>query len=398
MGKLTTTAIKAIRPTIGLKRYPDGDGLYLIVKESGAKSWMLRVQAAGRRRDIGLGTFPAIGLADAREKAMKSRKQLHAGEDPVEAKRAAMRAAAGIPTFRVAAETVHGERRGEWHNHKHQSQWINTLRTHAFPLIGDKRIDKVTSADVLAVVQPLWSVKQETARRLLQRIAKVLDWGFAQGHCATEAPLRSVRVGLSTKLKRPEHFKSLPHAEVGALMTKLAQNDTAGRLALRFLVLTAGRSGEVRGATWEEVDLPNAVWTIPDSRMKARRQHRVPLSAAAVSVLETAAKLRKGIAGEPIFPGIKHQPLCDATMTKVLRTEIGGRWTIHGFRSSFRVWAAESGYQHEAAEAALAHTIPNKVVAAYLRTDFIDQRRPMMAAWATYVAQPSPEKRASIHS
>lgn len=385
MGNLTVTAIKAIRPAVGTTRHPDGDGLYLVVKVSGSKTWLLRVQAAGRRRDIGLGTFPAVSLAEAREKATQTRKQLLAGEDPVEAKRAAKRAVAAIPTFRAAAETVHAERRGDWRNEKHRSQWINTLRSYAFPLIGDKRIDKVTSGDVRAVMLPIWQAKPETARRLLQRIGKVLDWASSEGHCAGEAPMRSIRAGLNTQMARPKHFASLPHANVAPLMAALTADDTAGRLALRFLILTAARSGEVRGATWDEIDLPNALWIVPASRMKAKKEHRVPLSAAAVAVLETAAKLRKGIAGEPIFPGMKHQPLSDMTLGKVVRTATGGRWTVYGFRSSFRVWAAENGYQHEAAEAALAHTIPDKVVAAYLRTDFLDQRRPIMMAWAEYV-------------
>lgn len=383
MGKLTVTAIKAIKAGAGTTRHPDGDGLYLVVKVGGSKTWLLRVQAAGRRRDIGLGTFPAVSLAEAREKAMQTRKQLLAGEDPVEAKRSAKRAVAAIPTFRAAAETVHAERCGDWRNQKHRD---HTLRTYAFPLIGDKRVDKVTSGDVRAVMLPIWQSKPETARRLLQRIGKVLDWAAAEGHCKGEAPMRSIRAGLNTQTTRSKHFASLPHADVAPLMAALATEDTAGRLALRLLILTAARSGEVRGATWDEMDLPNALWTVPASRMKAKKEHRVPLSAAAVAVLETAAKLRKGVAGEPIFHGIKHQPLSDATMGKVVKVATGGPWTVHGFRSSFRVWAAEKGYQHEASEAALAHTIPNKVVAAYLRTDFLDQRRPLMTAWAEYVA------------
>lgn len=388
MGNLTTTAIKSIKPGATVMRHPDGDGLYLTVKQSGAKSWLLRVQTNGRRRDIGLGTFPAVSLLMARENAMQLRKQLLAGEDPVETRRAAKRAAAGIPTFRAAAETVHSERRDDWRNQKHRDQWINTLRTFAFPLIGEKRLDKVTAGDVRAVMLPIWQSKPETARRLLQRIVKVLDWGFSEGHCKGEAPLRSIRAGLNAQLARPEHFASLPYAEVPALMQALAEGETAGRLALQFLIVTAARSGEVRGATWDEFDLPAAMWKIPASRMKAKKEHRVPLSTAALAVLKKAALLRKGIAGEPVFPGMKHQPLSDATMGKVLSAAINGQWTVHGFRSSFRVWAAESGYQHEAAEAALAHTISNKVVAAYLRTDFLDQRRPMMDAWAAFLLPP----------
>lgn len=210
MGNLTTTAIKAFKPGKGLVRHPDGEGLYLTIKASGTKAWLLRVQAAGRRRDIGLGTFPTVSLAEAREKAMQTRKQLLAGEDPVEAKRTAKRAIAAIPTFRAAAELVHAERKDDWRSEKHRAQWINTLRTHAFPLIGDKRIDRVTSGDVRAVMQPIWQAKPETARRLLQRIGKVLDCGFSEAHCKGEAPLRSIRAGLNAQTRDPSISRRCP--------------------------------------------------------------------------------------------------------------------------------------------------------------------------------------------
>ncbi|TXC69609.1 DUF4102 domain-containing protein [Sphingomonas ginsenosidivorax] len=383
MGNLTVIKVKSIKDA---GRHSDGNGLLLVVKDSGAKSWLLRAQANGKRRDIGLGTYPAVSLADAREAAAQARKQMRAGEDPVAAKQAARKAAAVIPTFRVAAETVHGEQKGDWVNDKHRSQWINTLTTFAFPAIGSQPLNKVTSADVLDVLKPIWQTKPETARRVLQRIGKVLDWGYSRGHCPSEAPMRSIRAGLPRQTKRPEHFESLPHKDVGALMTKLEQNDTAGRLALRFLILTAARSGEVRGATWDEIT--DGVWTVPASRMKAKKEHVVPLSAAAVAVLETAKKLRKGVAGEPIFPGpSSHKPLSDMTLTKVLRTETRDKSTVHGFRSSFRDWAAEcTSFPSEVAETALAHAIPDKVVAAYRRTNYLEKRRDMMADWASYVA------------
>lgn len=382
MGSLTVVRVKALKEA---GRYSDGNGLLLVVRESGAKSWLWRGQANGRRRDIGLGTYPEVSLAEARDKAAVTRKQMRAGDDPVEAKRAAKKATATIPTFRAAAEQVHAEREGDWRNNKHKAQWINTLATYAFPAIGNQPIDRVTSGDVHGLVLQIWQSKPETARRVLQRIGKVLDWGFAKGYCAGEAPLRSIRAGLNRQTRRPKHFASLPHEEVAALVTKLAASDTAGRLALRFLILTAARSGEVRGATWDEIS--DGIWTIPASRMKAQKEHVVPLSDAAAKVLETASRLQKGQKREPIFPGMRNQPLSDMTLTKVLRTASGGNWTVHGFRSSFRDWAAEKTlFPREVAETALAHTNPDKSEAPYRRTNYLEKRRDLMKQWADYVA------------
>lgn len=381
MGNLTVVRVKALKEP---GRYSDGDGLLLVVRESGAKSWLWRGQANGKRRDIGLGTYPDVSLAEARDKAAATRKQMRAGDDPVEAKRAAKKAAATIPTFRAAAGMVHAEREGDWRNDKHKAQWINTLTTHAFPAIGDRPIDKVTSGEVRDLLVPIWQGKPETAKRVLQRIGKVLDWGYAKGYCGGEAPIRSIRAGLNRQTKKPEHFASLPHEQVAALMVKLATNDTVGRLALRFLILTAARSGEVRHAVWEEID--GDLWTIPGERMKAKKQHVVPLSAAAAAVLDTARKLQKGKKGEPIFPGMRDQPLSDMTLTKVLRTAIDGDWTVHGFRSSFRDWAAEkTSFPREVAETALAHTNPDKTEASYRRTNYLEKRQDMMKQWADYV-------------
>lgn len=381
MTKLTVVRVKALKEP---GRYSDGDGLLLVVRASGAKSWLWRGQANGTRRDIGLGCYPDVSLAEARDKAAATRKQMRAGEDPVESKRLAREIAMAIPTFRAAALRVHAEREGDWRNEKHKSQWINTLTTYVFPSIGDRPINKVTSADVHELMMPIWQAKPETARRVLQRVGKVLDWGYTKGHCAGEAPMRSIRAGLSRQMKRPESFASLPHVQVAALMSKLAETETSGRLALRFAILTAARSGEVRGATWDEI--AGGLWTVPADRMKMRKEHIVPLSAAANAVLDVAKGLRKGLPDEPIFPGFKHKPLSDMTLTKVLRTAIEGEWTVHGFRSSFRDWAAEcTSYPGEIAEKALAHSIPNKSEASYLRTIYLEKRRVMMSDWAAYI-------------
>lgn len=382
MGKLTALAVKAAKEP---GRYIDGQGLMLVVKPSGARSWQLRVQVDGRRRDIGLGSASTLSLSEAREKALETRKLIRSGVDPVEAKRSTKRPAAAARTFKETAEALHLERAGDWKNEKHRAQWITTLRTYAFPAIGDVPVAKVAGPAIRDLLVPIWQSKPETARRVLQRIGTVLDWAHSTGERESEAPMRSIRAGLPRQTKQAEHFESLPYADVPPLMAKLREADTAGRLALRFLILTAARSGEVRGATWEEVDLTRGLWSIPATRMKAKRAHVVPLSAAAVEVLETAKALRAGVEQEPIFPGIKRQPLSDMTLTKVLRTAVDGAWTVHGFRSSFRDWTAEcTDVPREIAEEALAHVLTNKVEAAYRRTNFLDKRRSLMADWAEF--------------
>ncbi len=297
MTKLTVVRVKALKEP---GRYSDGDGLLLVVRASGAKSWLWRGQANGTRRDIGLGSYPDVSLAEARDKAGATRKQMRAGEDPVESKRLAREIAMAIPTFRAAALKVHAEREGDWRNEKHKSQWINTLTTYVFPSIGDRPINKVTSADVHELMMPIWQAKPETARRVLQRVGKVLDWGYTKGHCAGEAPMRSIRAGLSRQMKRPESFASLPHVQVAALMSKLAEIETSGRLALRFAILTAARSGEVRGATWDEI--ASGLWTVPADRMKMRKEHIVPLSSAANAVLDVARVCGRASLTSPFSP------------------------------------------------------------------------------------------------
>lgn len=389
MGRLTVMAVKALK-TPG--RHADGDGLYLVIKTGGARSWVLLHQLNGKRREYGLGSARTVSLAEARQKAAETRKQIQAGTDPVEAKRASRRILETMPTFRKAAMAVHIERERYWRNSKHRAQWLSSLEVHAFPSIGSLAVDKVAGPAIRDLLAPIWNEKPETARRVLQRIKTVLDWAHAKGHRTDETPSRSVMMGLARQTKRPGNFAALPYQQVGNLWDKLKGNDTAGRLALRFVILTAARSGEVRGATWEEMDLANALWTIPASRMKAQNEHVVPLSAAALVVLRKAEGMRKGIAGEPVFPGLKKDKLIsDMTMLKALRKAIGGRWTVHGLRSSFRVWAAEAtAFPSEAAEAALAHVIPSKVVKAYLRSDYLEIRRTMMTDWAIFIGAVSP--------
>jgi integrase len=384
MGKLTVLSVKASKLP---GRYQDGDGLMLVVKPSGSRSWMLRLQAEGRRRDFGLGSASHVSLGEAREKADEVRRLYKGGVDPVEARRAAKAAKITIPTFREAAKTAHGEHKGGWRNEKHKAQWISSLEAYAFPSIGDERVDRVDGPMIRDLLLAIWLDKPETARRVRQRIGAVLDWAHAKGFRATEAPMRSIGKGLPRQPKKDRHHAALPYADVPALIGKLAKAESVGRLALQFLIFTAARSGEVRGATWEEIDLESNVWTVPAERMKAGKAHMVPLSPKALAVLEIAKKSRKGKAGEPVFPGLRHKPMSDMTLSKVLHTATNQAATVHGFRSSFRDWAAEcTGTAGDVVEAALAHTIESRVEAAYRRTNYLEKRRLLMDAWASYLS------------
>lgn len=403
MGNLTVLQVKAAKEA---GRYSDGGGLLLVVRESGAKSWLWRGQADGKRRDIGLGTYPAVGLSDAREKAAATRKQLKAGEDPVATKKAARKVVVALPTFREAAQQAYGEQQAGWRNAKHRAQWLSSLEAYAFPSLGGERVDKIDGPMIRETLLAIWLDKPETARRVRQRIGAVLDWAYAKGHRATEAPMRSVSKGLPRQPKRDGHFAALPYDKLPALMQALGDTESIGRLALQFLIITAGRSGEVRGAKWSEIDMAAAVWTVPADRMKAGKQHLVPLSAPALAILKRMSEVSSD---EFVFPGITgraadtnslgrgrpgaltrtggKRPMSDMTLTKVLRTAGANDATVHGMRSTFRDWAAEqTAFPGDVVEAALAHTIRNKVEAAYLRTNYLEKRRGLMDAWASFAA------------
>ncbi|WP_294212388.1 integrase arm-type DNA-binding domain-containing protein [uncultured Sphingomonas sp.] len=384
MGKLTALKVKALKEP---GRHPDGDGLYLLVKASGARSWMLRAQVDGKRRDFGLGSEKDVTLAEARDRAADLRKQYRSGVDPVEAKREAKGSKRVVPTFAEAAKLAHAEFKGGWKNDKHGDQWIATLTTHAFPKLGPLRVDKVDAGAIISALQPIWLKTPETARRVKQRIGTVLDWAYSQGFRQAEAPMRAIAKGLKQQPKKDGHFAALPFTDAPALMSKLSSSDTTGRLALRFTILTAARSGETRGAVWGEIDLDEALWTIPAQRMKASRVHVVPLSAAAVAVLKIAKGEREVAATELVFPGNRQAKLSDMTLSKALKAATTTPATVHGFRSSFRDWAAETqpGVSDAVVEAALAHTNPNKVEAAYRRTNYLEQRRKLMQEWADHL-------------
>jgi integrase len=386
-------------------RLSDGRGLYLLTKPSGAKSWVLRVQFNGVRRDFGLGSVAAeainvdlplhkrssLTLQEAREKARIGRELAKAGLSPSavwrqEEERPAV-------TFEEAARARHDEIRKGWRNGKHGDQWLTTLETYAFPELGSKPVEEIDASAIQRVLLPIWLTKGETARRVKQRVGVVLDYSHAQGWRSTEAPMRAVnQLMRPIKQAKKSNFAAMPYAHLPAFVAKLrTQEPTVGRLALLFLILTAARSGEVRGdkkrpALWREIDWDAQEWRIPAERMKAGKMHIVPLVPAAMDILR---KMREWFGADPdalIFPGLKGQALSDATLSKALRTAGGSGYTVHGFRSAFRDWAADTGFAGDWAEAALAHGNPDKTEAAYKRTTFFAQRRDkLMPAWASYV-------------
>lgn len=365
-------------------------GLALQVSGAGARSWILRKMIAGKRRDMGLGGFPDVTLAGAREKARQIRELVDQGIDPIEdrrAKRAALAAErAKAMTFSqcvTAYLDAHGD---SWKNAKHRQQWANTLDTYANPIIGNLNVAAVDTGLVLKVLEPIWKTKTETASRLRGRIENILSWATVRGYRQGENPARwkghlDKLLAARSKIQQVAHHAALPYAELGGFMADLAKMDGMGARALEFAILCASRSGEVRGAIWNEIDLNAAVWIIPGERMKAKREHRVPLSSKAVSLLSALPYLD---GTELVFPGTSGQ-LSNMSLTAVLRRMNRGDLTAHGFRSTFRDWAAEqTAYPSEVVEMALAHTIGNKVEAAYRRGDLFDKRRRLMDDWAKY--------------
>lgn len=377
--ELTAVSVKSKREP---GRYADGNGLYLVVDESGAKRWLLRTMVQGRRRDIGVGGLSWVSLAEARERAAGYRKIAREGGDPL-AEREAAKPVTLI--FEEAAERVHASQKPGWKNAKHGGQWINTLRTYAYPHIGRMPVDRITTPQILKVLEPIWLKKGETAGRVRQRLRTVLDWARTAGYRSGENPVDGVEKGLPRKTKKVEHHKAVPYAEVGAFVQRLRASDLnpSTKLAFEFLILTATRTGEVLLALWNEVDLKVGVWVIPADRMKAGVEHRVPLSSRALDILKAARQLSDG---ELVFPGMKAgKPLSNMAFTMAMRRmKVAG--VPHGFRSSFRDWASEAtAFPHEVAEMALAHTIKNKVEAAYRRGDLIEKRRDLMETWANFV-------------
>jgi integrase len=393
---LTTLQVRNARAG----RHADEKGLYLLVKPSGARSWVLRIQYGKRRRDFGLGSVlferrervdevplaarRELTLAEARDKAALARTLVKAGLDPsIEWQRRRV----AIPTFEQVAEQYHEKIKGGFRNARHSDSWLSSLRTHAFPKMAKTRVDQVDTPTIQLALLPIWLEIPETARRVRQRILAVLDYAHAQHWREAEAPTpKRVSSGLPKQPRADSHFRAVPYAEVPRLLSELhGKTGTVGRLALQFLILTAARSGEIRGATWREFDLESRAWNIPGSRMKVGRPHSVPLPHHALRLLDRARQLSLGGPDDLVFPGAGSKLLSDMTMTKALRAA-GSNATVHGFRSSFRDWAAEqTSFPSEWAEAALAHTLPNEVEAAYRRTQYFAQRRKLMDAWADHV-------------
>lgn len=380
---------------------PDGthavggvDGLMLQVRNEGAaKSWVLRVRINGRRRVIGLGSYRDVSLADARRRAQAKRTAIANGEDPLaerRARRAAEMEAMNVLTFDEAARRYIAFKEVEWRNGKHRDQWRNTLATYASPVMGKVPVDQVTKDHVMRVLLPIWTTKTETATRVRGRIESVLDWAKAADMRTGDNPAQwkgnlDKLLPTPTKVARVEHHKSLPIDGMHEFMQALRKREGLAARALEFAILTAARSGEVRGATWDEIDLERAVWVIPGERMKAGKEHRVPLSPAAVELLDALPR----IAGGLVFPGTKGQPLSNMSLLAVMkRMKVDA--VPHGFRSTFRDWAAErTAYPSEMAEMALAHTISDKVEAAYRRGDMFAKRARMMADWAKFIDTPA---------
>jgi integrase len=372
--------------------YADGGGLYLRVADGGSKQWIYRYVTNGRPRDMGIGPVQVLTLAEAREKAREAAKLRLEGVDPIAHKHAtraaAAVAAASAMTFRQCAEGFIKDNEASWSNHKYRLEWQRSLAAYVFPVLGNLPVAAVDTPLVLKVVKPLWQRVPETASRVRGRIENVLGWATVHHYRSGDNPARwqgHLEHALPTVVKG-EHFAAMPYAEVPAFMAKLREQTGVPARCLEFAVLTAARLSEALQATWDEVDLDNAAWTIPGARMKAGKEHRVPLSAAALAVLKDMLAIRHS---DYVFPGARHGKAIGKNMPLRLLNEITGTGaTVHGFRSSFRDWAAErTSYPREVAEMALAHAIPDAVEAAYRRGDLFDKRRKLMDAWAAYCAK-----------
>ena len=406
MGKLTVKTIDGLvkAGTAGMTN--DGDGLYLKIGQSKGASWIFRYRIAGKLRDMGLGSYPDITLAVARSLAQDAHRIVKNGDDPIAIRDAvrkqkeADRLAAELEreraiSFRDIALSYIEAHRSGWKNAKHAQQWTNTLSTYVFPLIGDMPTESITTEHVLSILTPIWQAKTETASRVRNRIELVLDAAKARGLRSGENPARwrghlDKLMPKRSKIQSVKHHAALPYAELPAFITLLSKQEGFGAIALRFAILTACRTNEVIGAMWKEINLETAIWTIPAERMKAGKEHRVPLCASALSLLSSLPK----IDGSPyLFAGQrKNKPLSNQAMTMTLRRMGRGDLTVHGFRSTFRDWAAEqTSYPREVCELSLAHKIADGAEAAYWRSDIFEKRSRLMSDWAQYANGQSAE-------
>lgn len=380
--RLTAAHLRSPRPG----RHQDGQGLYLDVDPSGAARWVQRLMVQGRRRDIGIGPLSLVSLSEARDAAIANRKIARSNGDPIAVNRAA-RAVEMAPTFEDAAQQCYDAREGGWRNDKHRAQWLSSLKAYAYPALGRKRVNAIGTADVLDVLTPIWTAKAETAHRVRQRIGLVLDWAKAKGWRETGSPTRELGKALPSRTRTKRHQPAMPCADIPAFLTALNASGAseATKAAMECLILTAARTGEVLRARWPEFDLAKAVWTVPGERMKAGKAHAVPLAPRAVELLAAVHKTHSG-EGDYVFEAKAGKPLSQMTLLQVMRrAELP--YVPHGFRSSFRDFAAErTNAPREVAEAALAHVVGNKVEAAYRRSDLFEKRRALMMQWAAHCA------------
>jgi len=374
---LTEKAIKAAKPG----RHYDAAGLLLRVSPAGGKYWVQRLTVRGRRLELGLGNADIVTMQEARDIAHENRRRARAGDDIITARRKGRT----VPTFREAAEKVAELHRPTWRSSKHADDFINSLTMYVHPLLGDRKVSDISTADVLAVLSPIWLTKAETARRVKQRMGTIFKWGMAKGW-RSDNPAEAVSEALPAQARDKTHFRSLPYDEVAGCIAAVRDSKAwlATKAAIEFTILTAARSGEVRNATWAEIDLERGVWTVPAIKMKMKREHRVPLSTRAQEVLAEVRQVQD--ATGLVFPSPRGKTLSDMTLSKLVK-ELGFDVHVHGFRSSFRQWCQErTSFPAEVAEAALAHSSGDEVVRAYARSDLFERRREMMQAWGDYLA------------
>ena len=396
MAKLTALAVKRM---VEPGRYGDGGGLWLQVRDAGHRSWLFRFTLHGKPREMGLGAIADMPLAEAREAATACRKLVRDGIDPIERRRVLRieaAAKANANTFQEVATRYIASHEAGWRNPKHAAQWTATLTSYAYPVFGDQSVATIDTAAVMRALEPIWKEKTETASRVRGRIQSVLDYATAQGWRTGENPARwrghlSNLLPATRSVAPVEHHAALPWKEIARFMQAVATKPGTAPLALRFVILTACRTGEAIGARWREFDLPGAVWTVPAERMKAGREHRVPLSPPALAILRELAA--PGPAPSSfVFPGAgKDKHLSNMALTVLLRRMNRADLTVHGFRSTFRDWASEeTAYSRDVAEMALAHTLKDKTEAAYRRGDLFNKRANMMADWATFCSVSKP--------
>lgn len=395
MGKHTLNRLSAreIKAAAVRGYYADGGGLYFRVSAFDTRSWAFRFTMLGKAREMGLGAYPDVSLAEARDRAAEARRLLRDGVDPIEARKTARTATAAAVaaafTFEQCTDAFVDKQSAEWKNAKHEAQWRSTLEKYAYPVIGKVLVRDVTDHHVLQILEPIWQTKTETASRVRGRIEAVLDYATAKKYRSGDNPARwrgflDKHLPKPKKIAKVKHHPALTYNELGAFFAELKEQTGMGARALEFCILTAARSGEVRGATRSEVDLDAGTWTIPAARMKAEKEHRVPLSPKAVQLLKALPRIDDS---DLLFPSTKNTPLSDMTLTAVLRRMARTGITVHGFRSTFRDWAGETtAYPREVIEHALAHQLKDKAEAAYARGTLFAKRRKLMEDWAKFAA------------